>query len=90
MRRDCPRVALTVPELLIALGLVVYGIGALGFALFGPGFFFWVVILSVFASPFVALGLRRRRRQIERRKAARRRVRVSAYADPWLEWEEAA
>lgn len=90
VRRSRPRVALTIPELLIAVGLVVYGIGALGFALFGPGFFFWLAIFSVFVSPLVTFALRRHRRQIARRRVARRRVRVSAYADPWLEWEEAA
>jgi hypothetical protein len=90
VRRNRPRITLTIPELVIALGLLTYGIGALGFAVFGAGFFFWLFILSVAASPFVALVLRRRRRQIARRRAARRRVRVSAYTDPWLEWEEAA
>ena len=42
------------------------------------------------AAPFLAILLRRRKRRLVRIRAARRRARAAAYAEPWLEWEEAA
>lgn len=90
MRRDRPRIAFTVPELLTVLALVLYGTGTLGFALFGPAFFAWLVALGACAVPFVVVSARRRRRRLARLRAARRQARVAAYPDPWLEWEEAA
>ena len=89
-RRPRPKIALTVPELAAVGGLVLYGFGALGFALFGVGFFFWLVVLACVAAPFATVAARRRRRRLERLREARRRARVAAYSEPWLEWEEAA
>jgi hypothetical protein len=90
VRRDRPKIALTVPELLVAFGLVLYGVAAAGFVLLGPMFFAWLAVLVVFASPVVAVSARRRRQRLARLRAARRRARVSTYAEPWLEWEDAA
>jgi heme exporter protein D len=90
VRRDRPRFAFTIPELYAVLALLVYGIGTIGFALFGAAFFFWFVLATIVTAPFVAVSVRRRRRRLQRLRAARRRARVSAYADPWLDWEEAA
>ena len=90
MRRDRPRIAFTVPELAAALGLVLYGVGALAFTLFGAAFFLWFFVLSTAAAPLLGLLLRRRKRRLARVRAARRRARAAAYAEPWLEWEEAA
>ena len=89
-RRPRPKIALTIPELAAGGGLVLYAIGALGFALFGVAFFLWFLVLAAVASPLVFVSIRRRRRRLERLRAARRRARVAAYAEPWLEWEEAA
>lgn len=71
-------------------GLLLYGVGTLGFSALGPMFFAWLAVLALPASPLVALSARRRRRRLARLRAERRRVRVASYSEPWLEWEEAA
>jgi hypothetical protein len=90
VRRPRPKIVLTVPELLVVCGLVLYGVGALGFAAFGPLFFVALAALVVPAAPFAAAAIRRRRRRLARLRAERRRARVASYSEPWLEWEEAA
>ena len=89
-RRPRPRIALTVPELTAVGGLVLYGFGACGYALFGAAFFFWFFVLAVVASPFAVVLVRSRRRRLARIRAARRRARVAAYSEQWLEWEDEA
>jgi hypothetical protein len=77
-------------ELYAVLAIFVYGVGALAFAIFGAAFFFWFLVLALFAAPFAAVAVRRRRRRLQRLRAVRRRARTAAYSEPWLEWEEAA
>jgi hypothetical protein len=90
MRQDPRRIVLTIPELQVVLALVVYGVGALAFVLFGPMFFAWLVLLGFVASPFVLFASRRRRSKQARIRAARRRARIDTYSEPSREWEEAA
>jgi heme exporter protein D len=90
VRRDRPRFALTIPELYAVASLLVYAIGTLGFALFGAAFFIWFLLTTIAAAPFLAVSVRRRKRRLQRLRAARRRARTTAYSEPWLEWEEAA
>jgi hypothetical protein len=77
-------------ELYAVLAIVVYGVGALAFTIFGAAFFFWFLLFALFAAPFAAVAVRRRRRRLQRLRAVRRRARAAAYSEPWLEWEEAA
>jgi hypothetical protein len=90
MRQDRPKIVLTIPELQVVLALVAYGVGALAFALFGPMFFAWLVLLGFVASPFVLYAARRRRSRLARLRAARRRTRIATYTEQWRGWEEAA
>lgn len=87
MRQDHSKIVLTIPELFVVLGLLVYGVGALAFALFGPMFFAWLLVVAVVVSPFSALAARCRRRRLARIRATRRRARAMAYRQLW---EEAA
>jgi hypothetical protein len=77
-------------ELYAVVAILVYGLGTLAFAVFGAAFFFWFLVLALFAAPFAAVAVRRRRRRLQRLRVARRRARTATYAEPWLEWEEAA
>lgn len=90
MRQDRRRVVLTIPELQVVLALVIYGVGALAFALFGPMFFAWLVLLGFVSSPFILFTSRRRRSRQARLRAERRRTRIATYSGSWQEWEEAA
>lgn len=90
MRQDRPRIVLTIPELQVVLALVVYGVGALAFALFGPMFFAWLVVLGFVASPLILFRSRRRRSRQARLRAERRRARTTAHSEHWREWERAA
>jgi heme exporter protein D len=74
----------------VVAALLLYGIGTVAFALCGAAFFVWAILLALVGSPFLLVAMRRRKRQLAARRAARRRARVAGYADPWLEWEEAA
>jgi hypothetical protein len=90
MRQDRRRIVLTIPELQVVLALVIYGVGALAFALFGAMFFAWLVLLGFAASPFILFASRRRRSVQARLRAERRRARIATYSESWREWEEAA
>ena len=90
MRQDRRRIVLSIPELQVVLALVVYGVGALAFALFGPMFLAWLVVLGLVASPFILLASRRRRSKQARVRAERRRARIATYSESRREWEEAA
>jgi membrane protein implicated in regulation of membrane protease activity len=87
VRQDRSKIVLTIPELLVVLGLLAYAVGALAFALFGPMFFAWLLAIAVVVSPFSAFAARCRRRRLARIRASRRRARVTAYRELW---EEAA
>lgn len=90
MRQDRRRVVLTIPELQVVLALVIYGVGALAFALFGPMFFAWLVLLGFVASPFILFMSRRRRSRQARLRVERRRARIATHSGFRREWEEAA
>jgi hypothetical protein len=77
-------------ELYAVAALLLYGVGTLAFVLFGAAFFFWFLTLALLAAPFAAIAVKRRRRRLRRIRSARRRARVAAYSEPWLDWEEAA
>lgn len=90
MRRGRRRIVLTVPELGAVTALLVYGIGAVAFALFGAAFFAWLFVLALVVAPFAVVAVRRRRSRLAQLRAARRRARAAAYQERSLEWEEAA
>jgi hypothetical protein len=90
VRQDHPRrIVLTIPELVVVLGFLAYGVGALAFVVFGPMFFAWMLTLAVVATPFALYAKRRRQRRLSRLRAARRRTRLATRTEPWF-WEEAA
>jgi hypothetical protein len=70
-------------ELLVVAGLVVYGFGALGYALGGTSFLLWCLGLLAVAAPFVRAGVRRRRRELARQRERRRAVRIAAHREVW-------
>jgi membrane protein implicated in regulation of membrane protease activity len=70
-------------ELLVVAGLLVYGIGALGFLLGGTGFLLSCLVLALVAAPFAWLSVRARRKRLARIRAKRRAARIAAYREVW-------
>lgn len=59
--------------------LLVYGLGALGYAVGGTAFLVWCLALGGLAAVPGRMLVRRRRRVLERERRARREARVRAY-----------
>src|SRR4051794_39363859 len=77
-------------ELLLTAGLLVCGLGALGFALGGTGFLLWCLVLGGVAAPFVRVAVRRRRRELARSRVRRRAARIAAHREVWRTDEQDA
>jgi hypothetical protein len=69
--------------------LLLYGFGALGYALGGSGFLLWCLVLAGIAAVPARLAVRRRRRRLALQRAQRRAARIAAHREVWQERDAA-